>query len=355
MVPDAPASVHTRTLGVSPIRFRSTPRPALHGTVPGDYSPVPAWESRTLFKRAARVVSASWRKDRRESFLAVVDVMADAADGRTGRSVTLSVDTIALRAGVDFRRAQRRIADAHDVGLCVTVDGGSYLTGAARQRSRRVVGRFAIRKASTRALTIPRELADLTRKRNVALPAPQGAGSLSSESATHQARKRAARTTPTPTTKPRSLRLQRLAGKLSARFPWLTRQKHIGHLCNLLERAGIDAETWTAEDVARALDDWHLGHSRNSIGIQSTNPLGWLAWALRTALQAGAQPRAVRQAREADERAQRAAIRRREQEARDAIAPEVRKAVLVAGAAAARAAILAARSPTGGQGSFEGI
>lgn len=344
MVPDALASVHPDTPGVSPIRFRSTPRPALHGTVPGDYSPVPAWESRTLFKRAARIVSARWRKDRRESFLAVVDVMADAADGRTGRSVTLSVDTIALRAGLDFRRTQRRIADAHEAGLCVTVDGGSYLTGAARQRSRRVVGRYAIRKASSRALTIPLELAEQAREQTVALPAPLGAGSMSSETSTNQARKRAAKTTQSHTPKPRSLRLQRLAAKLNARFPWLTRDKHIGHLCNLLERAGIDAEAWTADDVARALDGWHLEHGRKSVGIESTNPLGWLAWALRTALQAGAQPRATAQAREAQERAARAAQRRAEQEAREALSPEVRTAVLVAGAQGARAALLAARN-----------
>lgn len=103
---------------------------------PGTYAQIPAWSSREQYEHAAAVAAeaARWRADRRASLLQVVEVLAAAADGTTGRSVSLAVATIAARTGLSRRTVFRRLADLRELGLMVVVDRGQHLPGRRARR-----------------------------------------------------------------------------------------------------------------------------------------------------------------------------------------------------------------------------
>lgn len=130
---------------------------------PGTYAQIPAWSSREQYEHAAVVAAdaARWRADRRASLLRVVEVLAEAADGQTGRSVSLSVATIASRIGVSRRTVFRRLADLRELGLMVVVDRGAHLEGPVRKAAFEATGRWVYRKSSTRALAAPAALASV--------------------------------------------------------------------------------------------------------------------------------------------------------------------------------------------------
>ncbi len=307
---------------------------------PGTYARIPAWSSREQYAHAASAAakSARWRADRRTSLLRVVEVLSVAADGSTGRSVSLSVATVAARTGLSRRTVFRRLADLRELGLMVVVDRGQHLPGPLRRAARETTGRTVIRKTSTRALAVPAALASVTP------PTPSGVGSSSDLSLDHQARTaRRTKSSSTKNRKPRSLRLQRLAAKVETQMPWISRGQHIGGLITALERGGVD-ETWTEGDVVTAIDSWHHRHGRVHVGRDMASVLGWLVWVLREAVSEGAKPRAVQRQEAAMERQRARAARKPTWEAEDQAA--VQGDALTSAAAAVRAALTAARRNT---------
>lgn len=309
----------------------------------GVYSEIPAWSSRTQFDLAvqATVATAGWRADRAASFAAVAGMLAEVADAPTGRSVMLSAATIQRRLGLSRSTVFRRLADMGVHGLIYTVDRGEHLPAAVRDAARQETGRFVSRKTSTRALSIPSRMA--AELATDTPPTPSGVGRTPHPSPTHQARKRAEKAAPVSTTdtKPRSLRLQRLVAKLDRQNPWMLGGSHPGALADALVKAGAD-EDWSARDIVDSIDAWHAAQGRSNAGRAARNPLGWLVWALRQAIEAGAKPRKERLVDEATARIAREAARvvATEQAERERVAPETAAGIL----AGARAALVASRA-----------
>lgn len=308
---------------------------------PGAYSRIVAWQSREAFLAAVAEVAESspWRAPRRAGFVAVLEALAKFAEHRTGRDVAVSVEKIEKATGLSRASVFRRLADAREAGLVVTVEKGRHLYRAEREAVKAAGGRF-IRKASVRALShAPRPVAET--------PTPSGVSSSESLlSFTHQARK--TRTAKKPSTtktdrKPRTLRVQRLAADVDRRLPWLTKERHVGGLCSILSSAGV--EEWTASDVVAAVDAWHERHGWKTLASEATNALGWFSRALHRAIEEGAVSRsaAARAEREA-------AVLRAAERAREAAEDEARRVEGVASAKAAearssiRGALAAARS-----------
>ena len=78
--------------------------------------------------------------------------------------------------------------------------------------------------------------------------------------------------------------VQRLAGRLAQRLPWLARG-HIGALCHTLSTLGLDDTGWTAQDVLDLLDRRNAEHGLYSVPSSSQrDPLALLAHQLRAAL-----------------------------------------------------------------------
>ena len=78
--------------------------------------------------------------------------------------------------------------------------------------------------------------------------------------------------------------VQRLAGRLAQRLPWLARG-HIGALCHTLSTLGLDDTGWTAQDVLDLLDRRNAEHGLYSVPSSSQRePLALLAHQLRAAL-----------------------------------------------------------------------
>lgn len=220
---------------------------------------IPTWGGRRRWLAAVRV--ALDQPDGRQSLtrhhvapataLAIATLDAQAADHRTGRSVATAHATVARVLGVCSRTVQRARQVLLDAGLAVVVAAGRYLTGTERRQAA-AAGRHQIRAASTRVLTLPRHLA------HVHLPRR---GSKTPETSRQCMGTKRALTRATAPTRPlpRPIWVQRLAGRLAARLPWLA-TSHIGTLCDTLDALPITPD-WTATDIIDTLDarNRHLG------------------------------------------------------------------------------------------------
>lgn len=267
------------------------------------------------------------------TLLSVAAVVAGAADATTGRNMALAAHTVAERARVGERTAQRAMYVLEDLGYCKTVEGGRYLTHEERADARRMHGAKQLRAASTRALTVPGrkpisvDIGDLP---------PVGESSFLSHLLRNSpkrasARKKAAtrphrRKKQAHHRKPWPLAVQKTAAQLIARLPWLQRGIHHGSVCRTLTLCGIDCDQWNGNDVLDVLDAWSLQHHRTSLaGGEVRSPLAWLATLLRRSTAAAAElhwkTRAQRRAEHEAEKAEyaaRRAIERREEEQRRA-------------------------------------
>ena len=220
---------------------------------------IPTWGGRRRWLTAVRV--ALDQPDGRQSLtrhhvapataLAIATLDAQAADHRTGRSVATAHATVARVLGICSRTVQRARQVLIDLGLAATVATGRYLTAAERHQAA-AAGRHQIRAASTRVLTLPRHLA------HVHLPRRGSRTPHTSRQCvgTNRALTRAKAATKQLT---RPIWIQRLAGRLAARLPWLARG-HIGTLCDTLDALPISPD-WTATDIIDTLDarNRHLG------------------------------------------------------------------------------------------------
>lgn len=293
---------------------------------PGAYSRVVAWQSREAFLATVAEVAESspWRAPRRAGFVAVLEALAKFAEHRTGRDVAVSVAKIEKATGLSRSSVFRRLADARDAGLVVTVETGRHLYRAERAAVK-AAGRRYIRKASVRALSHAPRTDTPTN--------PERVGSKPSDSLNHQARKtRTAKTTSNSKTdrKPRTLRVQRLAADVDRRLPWLTKDRHVGALCSVLASAGV--EEWTASDVVAAVDAWHAERGWKTLAREASNALGWFSRALHRAIDDGAVSRSAAAQAERE-----AAVLRAAERAREAAEDEARRVEGVTSAKAVEA------------------
>ncbi|TSD40433.1 hypothetical protein FFI94_032535 [Rhodococcus sp. KBS0724] len=73
--------------------------------------------------------------------------------------------------------------------------------------------------------------------------------------------------------------MQRTTAQLIAHIPALKTVRHVGHICDVLDQAGIDTARWTGRDIARELTtdtqarDWVWP-------TQLTRPTAFLRWRL---------------------------------------------------------------------------
>lgn len=289
---------------------------------------MPVWAGRSEW--LAEVAERSGASGRTATRLAVARVLADAADGRTGRGVALAVPTIAERAEVSERTVRNVRAWLAREGLAVEVLRGRHLTAAERVE-RRAVGAYGIRTASVWALTGGRHRADQPQTfRSVG-----SSGEKNSPKRAARARTKAKTKTTDPRA-PRGLGAQRLAAEVARRVPHLGEGHHIGALVDVLVRAlGAAVEDATAADVLAVAEAG--GDGRPWTAATARDVLAWLASRLRAGRRRGALTAAERAATAAAEREQRAARRAAER----AVEERDRASVTGEGLAAARAALAA--------------
>lgn len=232
----------------------------------------------------------------RDTVLRAAGQWAAASHEATGRDVAVSHATVGAAIGYQPATVKRICRFLARLGFLVEiVRGRDRLTLAELDQARRQGGTQQRAAASTRALTIPQAV------EGTPLPVPRSGNGLTQvpKKSPRRARRRAAarpelrtettrragRGGPRQMAPPRPLPLQKLAAALAARMPWLARGRHIGHLCDMLTRAGIDPARWTAGTLLRVLDQ----HTQDA-GIRTPDPgtqhdpLAWLAWLIRHAI-----------------------------------------------------------------------
>lgn len=240
----------------------------------GAYRDLPTWGSRALWLAAVAACLDSdqgrealrMRHVSAEAVRAVARADAEVADGRTGRNVATAHKTTAratTKSVATVRRARDWLAD---VGLAVTIVAGRYLRGVERAEAALAHGGRQVRAASTRALTLPRELAHeayalvgrlrsrLTRdhlpRRGQIDPSNSPTRRVTNARAARARGQRQGRGVASPLALP----VQRLAAEVDRVLPALVRGQHIGALGRTLLASGIDATRWTGRGLVDALD-----------------------------------------------------------------------------------------------------
>lgn len=286
----------------------------------GAYSELPAWSSaEAWFDALLDVLSTpegeecrAAAKVARDTLLRVAYADRKSADQLTGRGVATAHETVAAQLGMSMKTAQRARRLLERLGLAVTVVEGRYLTTAERAAATARHGGRQDRAASTRALIMPREVVMAASRRpveNVHLPSPRAVKSsshvndLSPTRALTRTRKATAPRRPAKTTRrslirsprPRTLAVQKLADDLATRMPRLLRGgKHIGHLCDLLDRLQLVEHGWTAQQILERIDAHNRSTSTKSADPSTQrNPLSYFAWMLRRAIAPGDHSPAV--------------------------------------------------------------
>jgi len=274
----------------------------------GAYSEIPAWHSAQAWfdavldmlatpegealRRSARVS--------RKTLLAVAHCDRMAADQSTGRGLATAHETVARELGLSSKTVQRARFLLEDFGLAVTVVEGRYLTAQERREAAAKHGGHQLRAASTRALTIPRQLAmrsSAGETKNVHLPSRRRVKtktySLEKSPTRAQAHARNAdaprrRAKKNQGHSPRLLEDQRFAAELVRRMSWLVRGgRHIGQLVGAIARRNLSARGWTPQQLLERIDRFAHDHSiRLSSPDKLRNPVGHLLWLLDMAIPA---------------------------------------------------------------------
>lgn len=343
---------------------------------PGQEATIPIWTSRdgwmrqvryAITKTAAGRAAAARHRIGVESMVAIAAAHASSADSKTGRRVTSTVQNLAARAGVSesvVKRGRRVLKALH---LGYELVRGRTLTTREFQAAEVHHGGRQHRAASVWALSSPPDLVVAATR---ASPQPKKRGSSHrrtyrpAEHARHTATKgsnpnpqardrdplslsgfspkgiscreiitkracaRENRPSSSNQTNPRPMNLQRAASALVAAAPVIAPSGHIGAVCDVIERSGIDTTRWTGRDIAQALTADTV--SRGELWPNAVrSPIGYLTWRLSRLDWSGPSPseqRATEAARSAQLRAARDAERERARRA--TASPERRKAFM---------------------------
>lgn len=324
----------------------------------GAYSQLPAWTSGEAWFDAvldalnttAGEECRAAAKVSRDTLLRVAYADRKTADQATGRGVATAHETVAEQLGMSAKTVQRARRLLERLGLAATVVEGRYLTAAERREAHARHGGRQLKAASTRALIMPRTSAaadDSAPVENVYLPSPRRVSSSSSvlknSPKRAHSRARAATATRRPelmkkrktsarSSTPRTLATQQLAARIVDGDPgqkgtpnfrpqrWLLGRKHIGVLCDFLERERLAARGWTALEIIAAVDRYMAQTGRAApSSAELRNPVGFFAAMVKRAIPADAEsPRLGRERDRARLLAERreaaaAAARRREE------------------------------------------
>ncbi|MDA3145794.1 hypothetical protein JSO19_00175 [Leucobacter sp. UCMA 4100] len=327
----------------------------------GAYSRIPAWSNReqwlTRLMEALRTPEGESARRRISitltTLLRIATLDAESADSRNGRGVATSHDTVANTIGCCKRTVQRGRELIQQLGFAVVVVPGRYLTKAERAEAAALHGSAQRRAASVRALTLP---APTPAASNVHLPRRGFINPLAHLRINSPKRAGARKAAPRPgaiekkKSAPKKRTMYRpevahIAQELTTRLPFLGRWRslvterpgckpelrhqgeHIGTICRVIVKSGLDTQRMTGADVIEVLDRLTADTGLQTMtGEHVKNPLGYLTTLLRRALayieregyatvaerrEAAQERRAQIQAQQAADRAEREAERAR--------------------------------------------
>lgn len=316
----------------APVELAAPAGASWHPEVPpGAWAPLPVWRSQRQWLAAlgAALISAEGVQAARTARIEAATVLlvaraeAAAADRLTGRQVATAHETVARACGVSRATVRRARAVLITLGFEHVVLEGRYLTREERTAARAHHGGTQLRCASVRALSLPARWSGPEAPDPSPVSAPTGGEAVDREhlprsgSATARLTSRrklpsarsaragaAPRHSTTKTEHPEAVRrpsvvLQKLAGRLVQRLPWIDRG-HIGAVCTALEAAGIMGEDWTVQDVLDVLDRRNQTTGLFSLAPSAQRrPLALLVAQLREALREVTETPGARRRREA--------------------------------------------------------
>lgn len=287
----------------------------------GSYSRVVAWDSPEAWLEALRVAhSTEWFEKERavrdiswDKLVRVARIEAAAADYSTGRNVLTAHETVAERARVSVTVVKRARRVLQATGFAVTVEVGRRLSRDERAQARAVHGRFQIGLASSRALTLPARVREslqagpLPSRGTVPETSLVKNGSPTRADARAKAASRPSRRRKNTTNRIRHARpvvLQKFAWQIADRFGLLTSSiatrghrhldvigyagrslvgnRHIGLLCDVLERHGITPQRYTLASLATELEEMARSLRLTPLtGNQTRDKVAYFAHTLR--------------------------------------------------------------------------
>lgn len=200
----------------------------------------------------------------------------EAADVRTGRNVRTSHETVAGRVGMSKRHVGEARRLLEKLGLAVTVEMGRHLSPAERSQAKRLHGRYQEAAPSVRALIMPRQTepvdtfhlprrGSVLRESHLQKWSPTRAGARETAAARPKLRRRSSRRGASPTS-PRPIEIQRFAWIIARNYGLdagsaltapgaLHGGRHIGQLCNILQRYEITPERYTLATLRAEIDE----------------------------------------------------------------------------------------------------
>ena len=250
--------------------------------------------------------------------LAAARQWAAAADRHTGRDVAVAHETVALAIGYAPATVKRAMRFLKRLGLVVEVARGrNYLTldELAAARALGAHGQRAV--GSTWALTIPSSvdgtplppLGLVNKKSLVKKGSPKRARGARKAGAPHRPASEEKKTAIEPAG-PRTTAVQKFAGQLASRLPRLLNTpktqpqrvyvrnpeqrtdavwvggRHIGHVCNVIERHRLVERGWTAHQMLERVDRYRATSRRDIDPADQRDPLAWLSWLIGQAIPA---------------------------------------------------------------------
>ena len=283
---------------------------------PGRQASTPAWTGRSAWQSQVRqVLNSPTGRDvcRRfqvstEFVFAVAVTMASFAERSTGRRVCAARETIAHRSGVSVSVVKRARRALQELSVAREMARGRYLRADESYAAECHHGRIQRRAASVWALTSPKSLViavgRAVKKRSKKVGRSEKAArssypqlhargplspsrgftllSLVRDLSPKRARARAGEQPKSPQTltrQPRPIDLQRTAAELLVHASVFESAGHVGAVCEVLTRAGIDGNRWSGRDIAAELT--RDTQQRGWVWPQHLErPLGYLRWRL---------------------------------------------------------------------------
>lgn len=211
-----------------------------------------------------------------DTVLRVAQMDAQCADRLTGRGVTTSHASVARQLGMSDRTVGTARRLLEKLGLAVTVVMGRHLSPAERREAKRAHGGYQEAAASVRAMTIPEstrtvESFHLPRSGSVLEESHDQRWSPTRARARETAAprpklRRKSQSRPQSPRSPRPVALQQFAWMIARNYGLhspspatapgaLHGGRHIGQLCNILERHHITPDRYTLETLRAELDE----------------------------------------------------------------------------------------------------